>query len=111
MSDPKTDNDLVVVFITTGTEPEAAEISRRLVEQRLAACVNIVPAIRSFFWWQDAIESDDEVLLVVKTRSVLLPQLVGMVKQIHSYDVPEVIALPIVGGNEEYLKWVVDETG
>ena len=111
MSDQRINDDLVVVLITAGTQQEAAEISRQLVESRKAACVNIIPGVQSFFRWQDEIESDNEVLLVVKTRSSLLPQLVAMVKEIHSYDLPEVIAIPIIGGSEEYLEWLADETG
>ncbi|UCH42411.1 MAG: divalent-cation tolerance protein CutA [Dehalococcoidales bacterium] len=110
MSSEKVSRDLVVIFITTGTEQEAESISRALVERRKVACVNTVPVVRSFFWWQGGPDSAEEVLLVAKTQASLVPGVVEVVREIHSYDVPEVIALPIMGGNEDYLKWVVDET-
>jgi periplasmic divalent cation tolerance protein len=101
----------VVVFITTGTTDEARSISSILVSHRKAACVNIVPQVNSMFCWQGKIESSDEVLLIVKTKATLLEELIELVKQNHSYDVPEVIALPIIDGNRDYLQWLDDETG
>ena len=110
MGSEKVSRDLVVVFITAGTEEEAESISQALVERREVACVNIIPGIRSFFWWQGEPDSAEEVLLMAKTRAALLPEVVKVVREIHSYDVPEVIALPVVGGNDGYLRWVVNET-
>lgn len=110
MSSEEVDRGLVVVFITAGTEQEAENISRVLVERRKVACVNIVPSIRSLFRWQGEPNSAQEFLLIAKTRASLLPGVVEVVREIHSYDVPEVIALPVVGGNDDYLSWVVDET-
>jgi periplasmic divalent cation tolerance protein len=101
----------VVVFITAATADEARSISNILVSRRKAACVNIVPHVHSMFWWQGKIESTDEALLIVKTKATLLEELIELVKQNHSYDVPEVIALPIIGGNRDYLQWLDDETG
>ena len=100
----------IVVLITAGNSEEARKIADALVGQRKAACVNIVPDVRSLFWWEGSLDEDSENLLVVKTREELLPEVIDLVKGVHSYDVPEIIALPIVGGNADYLKWVGDET-
>lgn len=101
----------MVVFITAANTDEARRISNILVSRRKAACVNIVAQVNSIFWWQGKIESADEALLIVKTKATLLEELIELVKQNHSYDVPEVIALPIIGGNRDYLQWLDDETG
>ena len=101
----------VVLFITTADDEEAQLISRVLLEQRKAACVNIVPKVSSLFWWQGNIEQAEENLLVVKTRAELLDEIIKLVKEVHSNDVPEIIALPIVGGSQDYLHWVGEETG
>jgi periplasmic divalent cation tolerance protein len=105
------DSEHVVLFITTADEEEARLISRVLLEQKKAACVNIVPGISSLFWWQGNIDSAQESLLVVKTRAMLVDDIVQLVKQLHSNDVPEIIALPIVGGSKDYLEWVDREVG
>ena len=99
----------VILFITTADDEEAQLISRVLLEQRKAACVNIVPKVSSLFWWQGNIEQAEENLLVVKTRAELLQEIVKLVKEIHSSDVPEIIALPIVGGSQDYLEWIGEE--
>ena len=96
----------IVIFITTATTDEAQQISKVLLERRKAACVNIVPGISSHFWWQDKLDSAQESLLIVKTKSSLLPEIISLVKGMHSYQVPEIIALPIVGGNQDYLQWI-----
>jgi|TARA_B100000315_G_scaffold256897_1_gene304069 periplasmic divalent cation tolerance protein len=101
----------VVLFITTADDEEAQLISRVLLEQRKAACINIVPKVSSLFWWQDKILQAEESLLVIKTRVKLLDEIVLLVKEVHSNDVPEIIALPIVGGSQDYLEWVGEETG
>lgn len=101
----------VVLFITTADDEEAQLISRVLLEQRKAACISIVPKVSSLFWWQGNIEQAEESLLVVKTRAGLLDEIVKLVKEIHSNDVPEIIALPIVGGGQDYLDWIGEETG
>ena len=99
----------IVIFITTATTEEAQRISKALLEQRKVACVNIVPRVSSFFWWQDKIDSAQESLLIVKTKASQLNELVRLVKELHSYDVPEIIAMPIVGGNQDYLEWIGNE--
>ncbi len=103
--------DEIVIFITAPNENEAAKIARSLVEARLAACVNILKNIRSIYTWQGNIEDDAEALMIVKTRKSLFDALSAKVKEIHSYEVPEIIALPIIEGSEDYLQWLNDSTG
>jgi periplasmic divalent cation tolerance protein len=100
----------VVVLITAGAPSEAEKIATTLLKRRQAACVNIVPGVKSHFWWHDKLEKADEQLLVVKTRENLLPDLIKTVKKLHKDEVPEIIALPIAGGNPDYLKWLDSET-
>jgi len=99
-----------VVFITCASKEEARDIADELVATRLAACVNIVDQVHSIFHWQETIENAEESLLVVKTKTALLAKLTSMVKRFHSYDLPEIIALPIVGGSQDYLNWIDAET-
>ncbi len=99
--------DIVVVFVTA-PRGRGREIARRLLEERLAACVNIVP-VESMYWWEGRIEEDKEDLLIIKTRAGVLDKLIERVKSIHPYQVPEVIALPIVKGLREYVDWVLRE--
>ncbi len=99
----------IVLFITTSGSEEAHRIADALLKQRKVACVNIVPRVSSLFWWQDKLESAEESLLIVKTKASLLDEIVESVKELHSYDVPEIIALPIVGGNQDYLEWIDKE--
>ena len=99
------ESDNVFVLITT-TEEEAHGLTDLLLRQRKAACVNILSKVHSRYWWQGKIESDNESLLIVKTKASLLDQLISLVKENHSYEVPEIIALPIVGGNQDYLNWI-----
>ena len=99
----------IVILVTTSSEPEAHKIAELLLTQRKAACVNIVPKVESSFWWQGKLDSAKESLLIIKTNASLLSEIVDLVKTAHSYEVPEIIALPIIGGNEDYLKWIDDE--
>jgi periplasmic divalent cation tolerance protein len=101
----------LVVFITTSSYEEARKIADALVDLKKAACVNIVPKVNSLFRWKGKIEDVEESLMVVKTRTELFPDIVSTVKSIHSYEVPEIIALPIVEGNPDYLSWLKEETG
>ena len=101
--------DLVVVAVTVQDVKNGARIAKALVEERLAACVNIIPTIRSLYRWEDKVCDDPESLLWIKTRKALLPRLQERVKALHSYDLPEVIALDIVGGLPAYLEWVAGE--
>ena len=102
--------DAIVVLITAASREEADRIARRLVDDRLAACVNIMPHVRSLFVWEGKLSQEDEVLLVAKSRRGRFPQLTAVVKQLHSYSVPEIIALPIVTGSSAYLNWMREET-
>ena len=97
--------DKIVVLITASNEEEANRIAELLVKGKRAACVNIVPRVDSLFWWEEQLDSARESLLLVKTRAALFPEIVELVKKTHSYEVPEIIALPIIAGNEEYLTW------
>jgi len=101
----------IVVFITASKEQEAATIARALVEDRLAGCVNIVKNIRSIYSWEGKIEDEREVLMIAKTKKKLFKPLVKKVKEIHSYSVPEVIAVPVTEGSADYLKWLKNVTG
>ena len=103
-------DNFIVVFVTAKDQEEAQKISRGLVGQELIACANILSGIKSFFWWEGKIDQADEVLLVMKTQQKFFPRVVKAVKALHSYSVPEIIALPIVDGNEDYLKWVSSVT-
>ena len=98
----------VVIFITS-TDEEAHKLAEVLLNQRKVACVNIVPGVSSLFWWQDKIDSAQESLLIAKTKASQLNELVRLVREIHSYDIPEIIALPIIGGNQDYLEWIGKE--
>lgn len=105
------DSGRVVVLITADDEDEAQRIAELLLNRRKAACVNIVPGVKSLFWWQGKLDRVVESLLIVKTRAALLPEIIGLVREVHSYQLPEVIALPIIGGNGDYLEWLDSETG
>ena len=98
--------DRIIVLITAGSEQEAHNIAESLVKGKKAACVNIVPGVDSLFWWEGKTESARESLLLVKTKASLLPEIVELVKGTHSYEVPEIIALPVMAGSEDYLKWL-----
>jgi len=102
-------SDYIVVFITTNTTGEAQRIAKLLLEQRQAACVNIIPEVDSRFWWEGELDSAQESLVVIKTKASLLPGIINLVKRVHSNAVPEIIALPIVGGNQDYLDWIDKE--
>ena len=101
----------IVVLITTSTSEEAHKIANKLLQERKAACVNFVPGVSSFFWWQDKLDLAQEHLLIVKTKGTVLDDVIRLVKQLHSYETPEVVALPIVGGNLDYLEWLDKEMG
>ena len=98
--------DKIVVLSTCANEVEAGKLARLLVEQRLAACVNVVPGIASYYRWQGAIESATEFLLVIKSSRTLFPALSATLKEHHSYEVPEVLALPVLDGSPDYLSWL-----
>jgi len=95
-----------IVLSTAGSPEEAARISRELVERGLAACVNLIPGLTSVYRWQGAIEEAAEVLLIVKTSAEKLSALEAAVRELHSYEVPEFLVLPVAGGSQPYLDWL-----
>ena len=101
--------DYIVVFITTSSLEEAKKIANFIVESKIAACVNIIEKVDSIFSWKGNIENYRESLLIIKTKRNLFNKLKEEVKKLHSYTVPEIIAIPIVDGSEDYLTWI-DET-
>lgn len=98
--------DKIVVLCTCASAEEAAKIARALVEKKMAACVNVMASIRSIYRWKDAIEDQQESLLVIKSSRALFNELRAEIEKLHSYEVPEVIAVPIVDGSEGYLEWL-----
>lgn len=98
--------DKIVVLSTCGSAEEAEKIARRLVEMRLAACVNVLAGVRSFYRWKDAIENSTEWLLIIKTSRTRFDSLRAELERLHAYEVPEVVALPIVDGAPNYLNWL-----
>jgi periplasmic divalent cation tolerance protein len=98
--------DKIVVLTNCGSADEGAKIARALVEKKLAACVNVMPAGRSFYRWKGVIEDQQESLLVIKSSRALFNDLRVEIEKLHSYEVPEVIAVPIVDGSEGYLEWL-----
>jgi periplasmic divalent cation tolerance protein len=107
----RTPHKLRAVLVTTGSEIEAVSIARTLVEERLAACVNIIGPMRSIYRWRDGVSDDPEYLLVIKSRATMYMKIETRVRELHSYDVPEVIALTIDRGSPPYIQWLLDSTG
>lgn len=100
----------IVVLITVSSPEEGEKIAKALVEKRVAACVNIIPGIRSIYRWQGKICDDRELLLMAKTTGALFERVEKEVKSLHSYKVPEIIALPIIKGSDDYLSWIDENT-
>ena len=103
-------DELQVMFSTAPNRETALLIARAVVAERLAACVNLVPRVTSVYRWEDKIEEDEEVLLVVKTRADRSDALCARIGELHPYDVPELVLLPVAGGAESYLEWVREES-
>jgi periplasmic divalent cation tolerance protein len=103
--------DQVLLYVTAGDAEEAARIGRTLVEERLVACANIIGAVRSFYRWEGEIQDDQEAVLIAKTGAGRLEAATQRIKALHSYDVPCVVAVPLVGGNADFLSWIASETG
>lgn len=99
-----------MIYVTCASEAEAGRIGRTLVEERLAACANIIPSMRSLYWWEGAVQQGNEVVLIAKTQAEQVAPLTARVKALHSYDVPCVVALPLVAGNPDYFAWIAAET-
>ncbi len=99
-----------LVYVTAPSLAEAESLARLAVEGRLAACANILPAMRSLYWWQGRLEGADEAVLLLKTTEALVPALTKALTEAHSYDCPCVVALPIASGNPDFLRWIEAET-
>lgn len=102
--------DAIVILVTAGSEAEAERIARALVEERLVACVNVLPGVRSFYRWQGRVADEGELLLVIKARRGRFEAIAARVRELHSYDVPEVLALSLAAGSAPYLEWLASVT-
>jgi periplasmic divalent cation tolerance protein len=102
--------DICEVIVTAGDAETLAKLTRTLVDERLAACGQNIASIRSIYRWEGAVQDEPEARVALHTRTALVPELVERVKTLHSYEVPCVIALPVVGGNPDYIDWVLHET-
>ena len=101
---------VIVVLVTVGSEQEAETIATALLEERLAACVNVTSPVRSLYRWEGRIADDREWQLVIKTQARLFEALAARVRTLHSYDLPEIIALPVLAGTTDYVDWIQNET-
>jgi periplasmic divalent cation tolerance protein len=101
----------IVVLTTCANETEAEKLARALLNDRLAACVNVIPRMRSFYHWKGTIESADECLLLIKSSRELFEPLSAALRKLHSYEVPELLALPVVDGEPNYLNWLESSMG
>lgn len=102
--------DKIVILSTCGSAEEAELVARTLLQEQLAACVNIVQGVRSLYRWKGAIEDSQEWLLIIKTRRDLVPGISEALRRVHTYEIPEVVAIPVVDGLAEYLEWIDRET-
>ncbi len=100
--------ETIVILITVPSQEAGSRIARALVEERLAACVNLVPGLTSTFWWEGSIQTETEALLLVKTRRSHFEALAARVRSLHPYTVPEIIAIPLAAGSQPYLDWIRD---
>jgi periplasmic divalent cation tolerance protein len=98
--------DKILVLSTCAAEADAERLARALLDTRLAACVNVVPGVRSFYRWKGEIESEIEFMLIIKTSRDLFPALRAEIEKLHPYEVPELLALPVLAGAENYLSWL-----
>lgn len=100
----------IVVLVTASSKKEAQKLASCLLQEKLAACVNVIDGVDSHFRWQGKIDKAKEALLMIKTKKPLFNKLQKRIKSLHSYEVPEIIALPIIAGNKKYLDWIDDST-
>ncbi|MDD4879513.1 MAG: divalent-cation tolerance protein CutA [Candidatus Omnitrophica bacterium] len=100
----------IAILITTGSAKEAESVARVLVKGKLAACVNIIPSIKSIYTWKGRIEASKECLLIAKTRESLFPRVEKAVKRLHSYECPEIVAIPLTKGSADYMRWIEGST-
>ena len=101
---------LNLIYITAKDKEEARNIGKELVGSKLAACVNIIDKMNSFYWWEGKVQDDNEAILIAKTKESLVSELIEKVKSMHSYECPCIVSLPLLEGNKEYLEWVEKET-
>jgi periplasmic divalent cation tolerance protein len=99
----------IIIYVTVGSTTEASRLAHALVEERLAACVNQIGPIQSVYRWEGKLEQSEEQLLIIKTRKELFPALERRVRELHSYSVPEIVALPIIDGSPDYLRWLGEQ--
>lgn len=102
--------DIVMIFTTVADDERAEQLARRLVDERLAACVNLYPPMTSHYRWQGKLEQDSERQMVIKTTRDRVPALGARLAQLHAYELPEFLVVPVADGSQAYLKWVKDET-
>lgn len=106
MPEHRSADDIMVILSNTESAESAARMARELVQRKLAACVNVIPGVRSFYRWKGEITEDGEHLMVIKTRRSLFDSVRGCLREIHPYDLPEIIGLPLQEGDADYLDWV-----
>lgn len=99
----------VIVYITASNIKEAKDLAEAIVKERLAACANVVESVESVYWWKGKVEHDSESLIILKTKESKLDELIERVKQLHSYENPEIVAVPVLKGSSEYLDWIDEE--
>jgi len=102
--------EFIVVYVTAGSTAEGDRLARALVDERLAACVSRIAPVQSVYRWEGKLEQSEEQLLIIKTQRRLFAALERRVRELHSYSVPEIVALPIIDGSQDYLRWLGDQT-
>ena len=102
--------EFIIVYVTAGSPAEGDRLARALVDERLAACVNRIATVQSVYRWEGKLEQSEEQLLIIKTQRGLFAALEKRVRELHSYSVPEIVALPIIEGSQDYLRWLGDQT-
>ena len=110
MDNPDEDQRASMLYVTCGSSDQAREIGRRVVEEKIAACANIITGMKSIYRWEGRVEEGDEVVLILKTRALMVPELSARVQELHSFDVPCVVEIPLGRGNPDYFAWIAAET-
>jgi len=102
--------DIYLVYSTCGNIGDAKRIARSLVEDRLVACVNIIPVVHSVYWWKGNIEEENEIAILAKTTKDRIKEVISKIKELHTYELPDIIAIPVVKGYKKFLQYIRDET-